>query len=242
MAAQAARDTGGGKRRATRSAVCGADEPDADASAPHFGRDRRVGGRTRSRRGSGAACRSGGAMLSALSPSRIWLSTQPTDMRCSFDGLSARVRRYLGEDPTIGHWFELINRRWTMINILEQSRYAADPVTNASAPPRRSTFCLDVLKLRTTPEPPSIRSARDDLPPQFRAASIDPADGPSSDVPGARRPHSEEIDDDRNHPHEPHPFAPAPDRVDADRQPVRQHPRELCARDSTPRRILRTDA
>ena len=57
-------------------------------------------------------------MLSALSVSRIWLCTQPTDMRCSFDGLSARVRRYLGEDPTSGHWFVFINRRRTMIKIL----------------------------------------------------------------------------------------------------------------------------
>ena len=57
-------------------------------------------------------------MLSALSASRIWLCTQPTDMRCSFDGLSARVRRYLGEDPTSGHWFVFINRRRTMIKIL----------------------------------------------------------------------------------------------------------------------------
>ena len=37
-------------------------------------------------------------MLSGLSAGRIWLCTQPTDMRCSFDGLSARVRRYLGEE------------------------------------------------------------------------------------------------------------------------------------------------
>ena len=50
-------------------------------------------------------------MLSALWASRIWLCTRPTDMRCSFDGLSARVRRYLGEDPTSGHWFVFINRR-----------------------------------------------------------------------------------------------------------------------------------
>ena len=57
-------------------------------------------------------------MLSALSASRIWLCTQPTDMRCSFDGLSARVRRYLGEDPTSGQWFVFINRRRTMLKIL----------------------------------------------------------------------------------------------------------------------------
>ena len=57
-------------------------------------------------------------MLSGLSAGRIWLCTQPTDMRCSFDGLSARVRRYLGEDPTSGQWFVFINRRCTMLKIL----------------------------------------------------------------------------------------------------------------------------
>ena len=57
-------------------------------------------------------------MLSGLSAGRIWLCAQPTDMRCSFDGLSARVRRYLGEDPTSGQWFVFINRRCTMLKIL----------------------------------------------------------------------------------------------------------------------------
>ena len=57
-------------------------------------------------------------MLNTLSMRRIWLCTEPTDMRCSFDGLSARVRRYLGEDPTSGQWFVFINRRRTMIKIL----------------------------------------------------------------------------------------------------------------------------
>ena len=57
-------------------------------------------------------------MLSGVSTGRIWLCIQPTDMRCSFDGLSARVRRYLGEDPTSGQWFVFINRRRTMIKIL----------------------------------------------------------------------------------------------------------------------------
>ena len=57
-------------------------------------------------------------MLNTLSMGRIWLCTEPTDMRCSFDGLSARVRRYLGEDPTSGQWFVFINRRRTMIKIL----------------------------------------------------------------------------------------------------------------------------
>ena len=57
-------------------------------------------------------------MLNPTSAGRIWLCTQPTDMRCSFDGLSARVRRHLGQDPTSGHWFVFINRRRSLLKIL----------------------------------------------------------------------------------------------------------------------------
>jgi transposase len=57
-------------------------------------------------------------MLSLLEQRRIWLCTQPTDMRRSFDGLSALVRNHLGEDPSSGHWFAFINRRRTQIKIL----------------------------------------------------------------------------------------------------------------------------
>ena len=46
-------------------------------------------------------------------------------MRCSFDGLSARVRNHLREEPTSGHWFTFINRRRTQIKVLafEAGRY-----------------------------------------------------------------------------------------------------------------------
>ena len=57
-------------------------------------------------------------MLSTLSTGRIWLCIQPTDMRCSFDGLSARVRRSLGEEPTSGQRFVFVNRQRTMLKIL----------------------------------------------------------------------------------------------------------------------------
>ena len=57
-------------------------------------------------------------MLSIAAERRIWLCTEATDMRCSFDGLSARVRNHLGEDPTSGHWFAFINRRATQIKVL----------------------------------------------------------------------------------------------------------------------------
>jgi transposase len=57
-------------------------------------------------------------MLSISPERRIWLCIQPTDMRRSFDGLSAQVRHHLGEDPTSGCWFVFINRRRTQIRVL----------------------------------------------------------------------------------------------------------------------------
>ena len=49
---------------------------------------------------------------------RIWMCIRPTDMRRSFDGLSALVRNELGGDPTSGNWFVFVNRRKTMLKIL----------------------------------------------------------------------------------------------------------------------------
>ena len=65
-------------------------------------------------------------MLSIPAERRIWLCTQPTDMRRSFDGLSALVRNHLGENPTSGQWFTFINRRRTQIKVLafEEGGYA----------------------------------------------------------------------------------------------------------------------
>lgn len=61
-------------------------------------------------------------MLSFDPQRRIWLCTQPTDMRRSFDGLSALVRNALGEDPLSGHWFAFLNRRQTQIKVLAFDR------------------------------------------------------------------------------------------------------------------------
>ena len=78
-------------------------------------------------------------MLTPGVAQRIWLCTRPTDMRRSFDGLSAMVRNLLGENPASGQWFVFVNRRGTMLKILafdtggywvwakrlEQGRFAA---------------------------------------------------------------------------------------------------------------------
>ena len=49
---------------------------------------------------------------------RVWLYTQPTDMRKSYDGLSALVKNTLHEDPANGHLFVFINRKRTQMKVL----------------------------------------------------------------------------------------------------------------------------
>lgn len=49
---------------------------------------------------------------------KIWLYTQPVDMRKSFNGLSALVANQLHEDPLSGQLFVFINRRKTHIKVL----------------------------------------------------------------------------------------------------------------------------
>jgi transposase len=58
-------------------------------------------------------------MLTPLSAAvRVFLCTQPTDMRKSFDGLFGMVREYLGQDPLSGHLFLFLNRRRNRAKIL----------------------------------------------------------------------------------------------------------------------------
>lgn len=49
---------------------------------------------------------------------RIWLCTEPTDMRKSFTGLSALVKHRMNADPLSGQFFVFINRRKTQMKIL----------------------------------------------------------------------------------------------------------------------------
>ena len=50
-------------------------------------------------------------MLSWPGSVRIYVATQPTSMRRSFDGLSNLVREILRKDPLSGHLFVFFNRR-----------------------------------------------------------------------------------------------------------------------------------
>ena len=49
---------------------------------------------------------------------KIWLCCQPTDMRKSFDGLSAQVKQVMNENPHSGTLFVFINRRRTQMKCL----------------------------------------------------------------------------------------------------------------------------
>ena len=45
------------------------------------------------------------AQLDGATATRIWLATQPADMRCSFDRLAELARVVTGQDPLSGHLF-----------------------------------------------------------------------------------------------------------------------------------------
>jgi transposase len=57
-------------------------------------------------------------MLSIPAPVSIFLYTQPTDMRKSFEGLSGLVRSEWAGDPLDGSLFLFINRRRDRLKIL----------------------------------------------------------------------------------------------------------------------------
>lgn len=57
-------------------------------------------------------------MLFPESNIKIWLCTQPTDMRKSFTGLMGLAKNQLNENPLSGELFVFINRRQTQIKIL----------------------------------------------------------------------------------------------------------------------------
>ena len=53
---------------------------------------------------------------------RVFLCRVPVDMRKSFDGLSALVCQFLGQDPLSGHCFVFVNRRATQMKVLYWDR------------------------------------------------------------------------------------------------------------------------
>lgn len=57
-------------------------------------------------------------MLLPQSNLRVWLCTAATDMRKSYKGLSAMVKRELGDNPLSGERFVFVNRKRTQMKIL----------------------------------------------------------------------------------------------------------------------------
>lgn len=57
-------------------------------------------------------------ILTPSSGLRVWLYTQPADMRKSYNGLSALVKHTLGDNPLSGNLFVFVNRRRTQMKIL----------------------------------------------------------------------------------------------------------------------------
>lgn len=49
---------------------------------------------------------------------RVWLCTTPTDMRKTYNGLSALVKSKLHENPLNGHLYVFINRKRSQMKIL----------------------------------------------------------------------------------------------------------------------------
>lgn len=53
---------------------------------------------------------------------RVYVATEPANMRRSFDGLMAQVRSVLALDPLSGHVFAFINRRRNQVKLLMWTR------------------------------------------------------------------------------------------------------------------------
>lgn len=49
---------------------------------------------------------------------RIWLATEPADMRCGFDRLAERAQAMTAEDPRSGHLFLFRSRRGDRLKAL----------------------------------------------------------------------------------------------------------------------------
>ena len=53
---------------------------------------------------------------------RVYVATQPTNLRQSYDGLSNQVRSVLAQDPLCGHVFVFLNRRKNQVKLLLWTR------------------------------------------------------------------------------------------------------------------------
>ena len=61
-------------------------------------------------------------LLTLPSAVRIYLATEPVDLRRGFDGLAAATRSLIGADPLCGHVFVFLNRRRNRVKLLAWDR------------------------------------------------------------------------------------------------------------------------
>lgn len=62
-------------------------------------------------------------MLTLSSAVKVFLCTQPTDMRFGFDGLSGLVRSFMEQDPLSGHLFVFRGKRADKLKVLYWDRH-----------------------------------------------------------------------------------------------------------------------
>ena len=78
-------------------------------------------------------------MLSLPPAVRIFVATEPTDMRKSFNGLVNATRSVIEQEPLSGHLFVFFNRRRTMVKALYWDRSGFCLWAKRL---ERGTFCL----------------------------------------------------------------------------------------------------
>ena len=61
-------------------------------------------------------------LLTLPSAVRIYLATEPVDLRRGFDGLASATRSLIGLDPLCGHIFVFLNRRRNRVKLLAWDR------------------------------------------------------------------------------------------------------------------------
>jgi transposase len=61
-------------------------------------------------------------LMTLPSAVRIYLATEPVDLRRGFDGLAAATRTLIGLDPLCGHVFVFVNRRRNRVKLLAWDR------------------------------------------------------------------------------------------------------------------------
>jgi transposase len=60
----------------------------------------------------------GAPLLSAHDKPIIWVALEPSDMRLGMDGLTAKVKHALSEDPYGGAWFIFRNKAGNRLKVL----------------------------------------------------------------------------------------------------------------------------